>query len=96
MTIPSPHVSEQELAVEESPKVQVYPVSTAHVELQPSLSLVLPSSQYPSVGLITFPSPQVSEQEAGVDESPAVQSNPTSTAQDELHPSLSIVFPSSQ
>ena len=45
ITIPSPHVSVQILAVEESPSVQVQPVSTAQLESQPSFDVVPPSSQ---------------------------------------------------
>ena len=45
MTNPSPQISLQELAVEASPNVQEYPDSTPHVELHPSPSVGLPSSQ---------------------------------------------------
>jgi len=60
MTIPSPQVSLHELAVIESPRVQVYPVSTAQEASHPSPGVVFPSSQYPAVGAIDFPSPQIS------------------------------------
>ena len=95
-TIPSPHISVHELAVDESPKVHVQPGSTEHVEEQPSLSAFPPSSQYPAVGFITFPSPQVSCQLLAVEESPSVQVHPASTEQVDDHPSPSIILESSQ
>ena len=61
------------LAVDRSPKLQLQPVSTKQVELHPSPFAVFESSQYPDVGLITFPSPQVSEQTLAVLLSPGVQ-----------------------
>ena len=42
---PSPQISLQTLAVEESPRVHVQSVSTPQVDEQPSLLAVLPSSQ---------------------------------------------------
>ena len=96
ITIPSPQVSEQLLAVLISPNVQVYPVSTEQEPSHPSLGVVPPSSQYPAVGLTTFPSPQMSEQAEAVDESPRVQVHKLSTAQLASHPSPGFVFPSSQ
>ena len=45
ITRPSPHISEQVLAVVEVPRLHVYPVSTEQVELQPSPFIVPPSSQ---------------------------------------------------
>lgn len=89
-TIPSPHISPQLLAVIESPNVQLQLVSTVQVDDHPSPLLVLPSSQIPTVGTITIPSPHISVQ--GVVE----QSYPVSTVQVELHPSPLIKFPSSQ
>ena len=95
-TFPSPQISVQIEAVEESPRVQVHPVSTAHIELHPFPSVMSPSSQYPAEGLITFPSPHISEQELGVEESPKVHCQPVSTAQLEFHPSPSDALESSQ
>ena len=96
MTKPSPHISDQELAVVLVPKEQEYPVSTDQLELHPSPLAVFPSSQYPVVGLITIPSPQVSAQLLAVVLSPPDHVYPVSTEQDELQPSLLTVFPSSQ
>ena len=96
MTIPSPHVSEQLLPDDPLPPLHEKPVSIAQVELQPSLSSVFPSSQYPATTLTTFPSPQISLQTLAVDPSPGVHCQSLSTAQVELHPSPSITFPSSQ
>ena len=62
----------QALAVVESPNVQIQPVSTAQLASQPSPGVVLPSSQYPLVGDIDFPSPQRSLQILAVKESPNV------------------------
>jgi len=73
MTIPSPHISLQVLAVVELPEVQEYPVSTAQLELHPSPFAVLLSSQYPEATFITFPSPHISLQILGVDTPPEVQ-----------------------
>ena len=55
-----------------------------------------PSSQYPAVGAMTFPSLQISVHTLAVEESPRVQLQSVSTAQEELHPSLSAVLLSSQ
>ena len=96
MTNPSPHISLQVLAVEESPKVQVYPVSTTQDASHPSPAVVPESSQYPAVGFITIPSPQVSVQAEEVEESPRVQPHPVSTAQLASHPSPVATPPSSQ
>ena len=96
ITKPSPHVSVQILAVEESPNVQVHLDSTAQVESHPSPATVFPSSQYPAVGSITIPSPHVSVQELAVEESPNVQVQPVSTAHDPSHPSPAVVPESSQ
>ena len=57
---PSPQMSLQTEAVETSPKVQVQPVSTVHVELHPSPFSISPSSHWPEVGVPTTPSPQLS------------------------------------
>lgn len=57
--IPSPQISVQTEAVEESPSVQSHPVSTVQVLEHPSLSLVLPSSHRPNVGTIFLPSPHI-------------------------------------
>lgn len=89
-------MSDQILAVEESPSVQVQSVSTDQEALQPSLGFVLPSSQYPEVGIITLESPQISVQTLEVEESPNVQVQPVSTPHVELHPSPFTEFPSSQ
>jgi len=86
----------QVLAVEELPAVQLHPVSTPQLEFQPSPFTVLLSSQYPEVGLITIPSPQISVQTLAVVESPCVQVYPVSTAQEASHPSPAIVLLSSQ
>ena len=96
ITIPSPQISDQVLAVDESPKVQEYPSSTAQLASHPSPAVVPASSQYPAVGLMTTPSPQVSSQTLAVEELPGVQECPVSTAQLESQPSPSIKFPSSQ
>lgn len=95
ITIPSPHISLQVLAVEELPDVQLYPVSTLQLESHPSPFTVLLSSQYPEVGTITLPSPQISVQTLATVELPDVQEYPVSTAQLLLHPSPLFVFPSS-
>lgn len=71
-TFPSPQISTQELAVEESPKVQVQLVSTEHVLDQPSLLSRSPSSQYPATGVTTRPSPHKSMQVSAVVELPPV------------------------
>ena len=97
ITIPSPQVSLQELAVVESPSVQSQPVSTEHVALHPSPESLSPSSQYVApIGVITFPSPQSSVHELAVVEEPRVQVQPISTEQVLLHPSPSSLSPSSQ
>jgi len=96
ITIPSPQISEHVLALEELPDVQVHPVSTDQLESQPSPLTVLLSSQLPVATFITFPSPQISEQELAVVESPSVHVYPDSTAQEASHPSPVAVFPSSQ
>ena len=96
ITNPSPHISEQELEVRESPRVHEYPVSTEQVELHPSPLVVPPSSQYPVVGLIEKPSPQMSLHELDVVEDPNVHFHFASIVQVELHPSPSTLFPSSQ
>jgi len=96
ITFPSPHISVHTLAVEESPKVQDQLASTEQVEEQPSLFEVLPSSQYPAVGFTTLPSPQISVQVLAVNIPPEVQVQSVSTEQEEDHPSLLFVFPSSQ
>ena len=96
MTIPSPQVSNHEEGVVESPKVQVQPASTEQEESQPSEALVLPSSQYPLRGKVTFPSPQISLQTLALELSPRVHVQPASTAQVELHPSPFAWFESSQ
>jgi len=82
--------------VVESPVVQVQPVSTAQLASHPSPAVTPPSSQYPEVGLITFPSPQISEHALEVVELPAVHVHPVSTAQLESHPSPFAVLLSSQ
>jgi len=96
ITTPSPQISEQLLAVVKLPRVQLHRDSTAQDELQPSPLIVFPSSQYPAVGFITLPSPQVSDQELAVVLLPDVQVYPVSTEQLESHPSPEAVFPSSQ
>jgi len=96
MTFPSPQMSEQILAVEESPKVHVQSVSTFHVASQPSFGVVLPSSHFPKIGLIVIPSPHISVQELAVVESPSDQVHPVSTAQVEDQPSPPVIPPSSQ
>lgn len=95
-TIPSPHVSPHTLAVKLSPNVQTQPASTEHEMFHPSPVIKFPSSQYPDVGAIDFPSPQISDQELAVEESPRVQVQPASTEQLLSHPSELFVFPSSQ
>ena len=89
-------MSLQELGLPEVPGVQLQSASTVQADEQPSLLLVLPSSQYPAEGIITFPSPQISVHVLAVTESPKVQVHPDSTEQVELHPSLLVVPPSSQ
>ena len=96
IVFPSPQISVHTLAVTESPRVQLHEASTAQIDEHPSPLVVPPSSQYPAVGTITFPSPQESEQILAVIESPKVQTQLISTEQVELHPSLATVFPSSQ
>ena len=96
MTSPSPQTSLHTEAVEESPSVQEYPVSTAQVEEHPSLSAVLESSQYPAIGAIENPSPHTSVQILAVEVSPKVHSQFASTAHEASHPSLAVVPPSSQ
>ena len=80
----------------ESPSVQVYPVSIAQLASHPSPATTPPSSQYPEAGLITIPSPQISDHVLGVVELPAVHVHLVSTAQLESHPSPFTIFPSSQ
>jgi len=65
-------------AEEVPPRDQVQSGSTAQVELHPSPSLLLPSSQYPDCGAMTFPSPHSSDHTLAVDESPVVHSQPDS------------------
>ena len=89
-------MSEQELAVEESPRVHTHPDSTAQVAEHPSLATILLSSQYPEIGLMTAPSPHISIQTLGFVASPSVQDQLVSTEQVEEQPSLLSVFPSSQ
>ena len=93
---PSPQISFQVLAVDESPRVHSHPVSTAQLASHPSFELVPPSSQYPAVGLITPPSPQISVQTEAVEESPKVHDQPVSTVQLASHPSPAVVPLSSQ
>ena len=96
MTSPSPHISVQLLEVVLLPRVHSQLVSTAQVESQPSPSLVLPSSQYPVIGVMTNPSPQRSIQVLTVVVDPPGHVYLSSTAQVESHPSPSSVLPSSQ
>mmetsp|Transcript_9282 Transcript_9282/g.8939 ORF Transcript_9282/g.8939 Transcript_9282/m.8939 type:complete len:131 (-) Transcript_9282:217-609(-) len=96
MTLPSPQSSAQTLGVEESPRVQTQPDSTEHAELHPSPFDFPPSSQYPAVGFITAPLPQLSVHEDWVVESPSVQFQPDSSAHEESQPSPLFLFPSSQ
>ena len=95
-TTPSPQLIEHTLAVIESPKVHAYPISTAQLASQPSPGVVLPSSQYPLVGDIDFPSPQISLQILAVEGPPNVQVQPASTLQLKSQPSPKAEFPSSQ
>ena len=95
-TNPSPHKSEQVLGVEESPRVHSHFDSTAHVLPHPSSVTAFPSSQYPTVGSITFPSPQTSSQTLAIAKLPNVQLQSDSTAQVSSHPSPLRMFPSSQ
>ena len=82
--------------MEESPNVQVQSASTAQAASHPSLGTIFPSSQYPAIGFITSPSPQISVHTEAVVASPSVQEYPVSTAQVDEHPSLSSVLESSQ
>ena len=86
------HVS---LFVDEPPE-QVYPDSTEHVELQPSLLLAFPSSQYVLIELYLLPSPHISTQVSFVEVEPPDHCQPDSIAQVELQPSPFIILPSSQ
>lgn len=95
-TFPSAQISVQAEAVDESPKVHVQSVSTEHDDEQPSPSFEFPSSQYPAVGLITAPSPQISVHTLEVLLSPRVQLQLVSTVQTDDQPSLLLLFPSSQ
>ena len=96
ITLASPQRSVHVLAVVGFPNVQVHPASSLHVDDHPSPPLVFPSSQYPLVGVVTFPSPHVSLQALAVELSPRVHVQSDSTAQLELHPSPSAELPSSQ
>ena len=96
MIFPSPHASEQLLAVVISPSVHVQPDSTAQLEFHPSLFALLPSSQYPEVGKVTKPSPHMSIQVLAVVVVPPEHVHFDSTVHVESHPSLFEVFPSSQ
>ena len=93
---PSPQTSFQRLGVLISPRVQLQPVSTVQLKSHPSPLLEFPSSQYPTVGMATYPSPQISVQRLGVFASPRVHCHLDSTAQDASQPSPGVVSPSSQ
>ena len=81
ITLPSPHISIQTLAVTMSPRVQLQLASTEQVASHPSPILELPSSQYPITWLTTIPSPQISVQTLAVEISPNVQEYPVSIPQ---------------
>ena len=72
---PSPHLSIQLLGVLISPSVQFHPDSTLQVELHPSPFIELLSSQYPDVGKVTTPSPQISTQVLAVEMEPPEQAH---------------------
>ena len=82
--------------VVEDPPEQFHPNSLVHVELQPSLLEVLPSSQYVGNTLNLMPSPQISTQVSAVVVVPPEQAQPVSLRHDELHPSPLKTLPSSQ
>ena len=97
-TNPSPQVSMQVLAVVGFPPEHSHLDSTIQDESHPSPEVVSPSSQYVGAGLagIILPSPQSSEHELAVVESPKVHVQPVSTAQLASQPSPGVVLPSSQ
>ena len=96
MDFPSPHISVQTEAVEESPSVHCQFASTAQEASHPSPAVVSPSSQYPARGFPTIPFPQILVQVEAVVESPRVQDQSVSTEQEESQPSPAAVPPSSQ
>ena len=76
--------------------MQVQPASTAHAELHPSEFSELPSSQYVAPPLTLNPSPHKSLHVLAVLGPPPEHCHLASTAQDALHPSFGVEFPSSQ
>lgn len=96
MIFPSPQVSTQLLAVVRSPREHIHPVSTLHDESQPSSLTEFPSSQYPAVGIVTYPSPHTSIHVLADVVVPPDQVHFVSTVHEEFHPSPLEVFPSSQ
>ena len=97
-TNPSPQRSLQVLAVVGFPPEHSQLDSTVQVESHPSPEVVPPSSQYVAAGVggIIFPSPQSSEHELAVVESPKVHVQSVSSLHVASHPSPGVVFPSSQ
>jgi hypothetical protein len=93
---PSPQISEQTLGDVGDPGVHCHKGSTEQEESHPSVFTEFPSSQYPAVGVMTFPSPQISVHVSGAIELPPEQTQPVDTEQEFVQPSVLSLLPSSQ
>ena len=71
--IPSPHIGVHVSLVVNEPPLQIYPASTAQVQLQPSPEIKLPSSQYDTLELLDIPFPHITLQVSKVVSDPPVQ-----------------------